>query len=161
MTRIFVPYTELQVATQVALIPYPYEPIELTDDYQYWQFLRERWEAGENFINIEHDCIPWPGAIESLEQCPYNWCGFWYHLKCHRQFPLDSRKDSIPLGCVKIGKEVIQRTIDIWKWPVSYDYCDQNLSLHARGKSTLPSALSIYCKRKPRSAMIITWELKI
>lgn len=32
------------------------------------------WNAGDTFITVEHDIIPWPGAIDGLISCPEPWC---------------------------------------------------------------------------------------
>jgi hypothetical protein len=38
------------------------------------------WNAGDPFIVVEHDVVPWPGAIAKLAECPNGWCTHDYPL---------------------------------------------------------------------------------
>jgi len=48
--------------------------------YSYDLLFRELWAAGTPFILVEHDVLPWPGALVELWACPEPWCGFPYHV---------------------------------------------------------------------------------
>lgn len=118
--KIYVPYTKLSEATQIALVGYDYIPVDVSVR-GYSDFLLERWREGESFINIEHDVVPWPGAIEAIAECPEPWCGYAYHVGAS----LDPHPYWHPmLGCVKIGAELIRRTADCWDSPVEFFDCD-------------------------------------
>lgn len=124
--RIFVPFTEIQTATRVALIGYDYTAVQLNDDYSYGDYFRQRWRSGESFINVEHDCVPWPGALEKLWNCTQPWCAFNYGLPIHREHPLFGGS-AVPLGCTKISDRLIAVTPTLWDEPVEWSYCDQQL----------------------------------
>lgn len=106
--RVFVPHTRLQVATRVALRRVEHEPVELTAGYTYPDYWRDRWHAGEGFVNVEHDVVPWPGAVESLIECPAPWCAFGYHTN---DVFADRERSSYPyVGCVKFSARAIELT---------------------------------------------------
>lgn len=95
--RIFVPYTELQRATRIALRHHDYTTVNVarTGYLAYWQ---ARWKDGQTFINVEHDVVPWPGALEQLWECPKPWCAFGY-AEPVPGYPV--------LGCAKFSAEAI------------------------------------------------------
>lgn len=122
--KIYVPYTNLSEATRIALINYDYIPVDL-NNREYSEFLSERWQEGESFVTVEHDVIPWPGAIESIIDCPEPWCGYAYHTGAS----LDPHMYWHPmLGCTKIGKEFISRTPGCWDASVAWYDCDVQLA---------------------------------
>ena len=124
LMKIYVPYTNLLQATQIALVEYDYIPVDLKDQ-AYSDFLRERWAEGESFINIEHDIVPWPGAIEEIAECPEPWCGYAYHTGPS----LDPHPYWHPmLGCVKLGAELIRRTAGMWDEHIMFFLCDSTLA---------------------------------
>ncbi len=106
------------------MINYDYIPIDL-GAREYSDFLKERWDDRESFINVEHDVVPWSGAIESLIDCPEPWCGYAYHVGASR----DPHPYWHPmLGCTKIGLELIERIPDCWDSPVAWYDCDVQLA---------------------------------
>lgn len=59
------------------------------------------WNIGEPFVIVEHDVVPWPGAVEELHACAEPWCAFAYS-------PLDgplADHDGPPMGCAKFTPE--------------------------------------------------------
>lgn len=44
--------------------------------YRYGRNFAALWNKGEPFIHVEHDIVPWPGAIKELIECPEPWCTF-------------------------------------------------------------------------------------
>jgi len=54
--------------------------VKLERDFSYDQLFRGLWAEGKPFIIVEHDIIPWPGAVQQLWACPEPWCGFPYHV---------------------------------------------------------------------------------
>ncbi len=52
----------------------------LEGDYDYDLLLRRLWKEGSPFVIVEHDIVPWPGAIDELWACPEPWCGFPYQV---------------------------------------------------------------------------------
>lgn len=54
--------------------------VKLERDFSYDQLFRELWATGQPFILVEHDIVPWPGAVQQLWTCPEPWCGFPYYV---------------------------------------------------------------------------------
>jgi hypothetical protein len=54
--------------------------VKLERDLSYDQLFRELWDKAEPFILVEHDIVPWPGAVQELWACPEPWCGFPYSV---------------------------------------------------------------------------------
>ena len=54
--------------------------VKLDSELSYDVLFRELWAKGEPFILVEHDIIPWPGAVQELWTCPEPWCGFPYYV---------------------------------------------------------------------------------
>src|ERR1700752_1918127 len=108
--RIFCPFTDVHNATLTALSKYFWTELLFVDCSQEWAFpnyFRQRWNEGETFINIEHDVVPWLGAVEELWDCPHDWCYFDYHSmpgKCECEPP--------PIGLVKFSETFIQQVPD-------------------------------------------------
>lgn len=65
--------------------------------YRYAEQIREWWNEREPFIVVEHDIVPWPGAVESLADCSEPWCAFSYGP--HEAF---IRYGSVPMGMFKV-----------------------------------------------------------
>jgi len=75
------------------------------DDYHYGDKLAQYWHRGEDFINIEHDIAPWPGAVEELWDCTSLWCT--------HQYPIGhSGKFQKGLGLIKFSSSLIERYPD-------------------------------------------------
>ena len=124
--KVYVPFHgEVSIATRCALVETTYTPVALSDDpHDYARYFAARWAEGETFINVEHDVVPWPGAIEALLACSEPWCCYGYHQSCHRQTGIGIAG---PLGCVKITAELIAATPGAWDEPCAWDYCDCRL----------------------------------
>jgi len=86
--KIVVPYVEtngtssvldavkLNLATQ-GLKP---KLVKLERTFSYDQLFRSLWKDNKPFILVEHDIVPWPGALRELWKCQEPWCGFPYYI---------------------------------------------------------------------------------
>lgn len=83
------------------------------NDGAYADYFTERWAMQERFINLEHDVIPWPGALEEIWECPEDWCSYGYDPG--EILPLDGGY----LNCIKFSARLIEATKDIWVPPLS------------------------------------------
>jgi hypothetical protein len=137
--KIYIPYTEIQPATRIALIGYEYIPKFLLGEYGYQQYFKDRWDDGESFINIEHDCVPWGGSIDELENCPELWCCFDYSLPNHKLRSLEEEVNGIPLGLMKISGNMIKQLKGCWDKPVFWYQCDIHLT-----KTALEHGLKVH-----------------
>lgn len=131
-TEAFVPYSgPIPLLTRFA-VPGA-QLVEMTNETAYPDWLAERWLLGVGFVVVEHDVVPWPGAINDLLLCERPWCGFSYETGVHHRVPT--------FGCVKLGAELIAATPDAFsmarwhteRFPRDWRYCDQQLALVAEG----------------------------
>lgn len=131
--RIYVPYTDLSAATQVALLGYQYEKVDVSaDDFAYYRHFAQRWAQRQTWVNVEHDCVPWPGALEELMRCPEPWCTFEYSLPCLRERPMHHPTSTVPLGCTKFGADLMAGTLDMWEEPLVWWVVDGRVTTAAR-----------------------------
>ena len=104
--RVFVPFTEVRRRTRQALELYNPSFVDCgASQWAYPEFFQARWAEGETFINVEHDVVPWPGAIEQLWDCPHDWCWFSYP---------GWTADEAPFGCVKFSAALIAEHPGVW-----------------------------------------------
>ena len=62
------------------------------DVYAYDRLFRRLWAEGEPFVIVEHDNLPWPGAVQRLWECDRPWCAFEYLMLGELR---------VALGCTK------------------------------------------------------------
>lgn len=86
--NIIVPFAETNgtsavfdaVKLNLAVQGYVPRLVQLEGDFSYDLLFRQLWAEGQPFIIVEHDILPWPGALQELWTCPKPWCGFPYHV---------------------------------------------------------------------------------
>lgn len=131
--RVFLPYTRIQPVTRYAMRHYEYTAVRLDGTDGYSRFLEERWNEAEDFVNVEHDVIPWRGAIEEIKACPQPWCTFLTDV--------DNKMFRIPtLNVAKFGAQLLRDHPIDWaaqrvdKFP-SWQHCDSwiKIGLETRG----------------------------
>jgi hypothetical protein len=120
--KIYIPYSNyIQEATLISLKGYDRETVLMVSNGSYLKYFQERWEEEESFINIEHDVVPWPGAIDELEHCQELWCGY-----CYKKFELGNEY----FGCVRFSQELIKLIPDVWNEREQYSKEYGNLDVH-------------------------------
>ena len=64
--------------------------VKLEHVYSYGEFLNAKWLEHQNHpvIIVEHDCLPYPGAIQDILQCPEKTCSFGGTLQCAKFTPI-------------------------------------------------------------------------
>ena len=133
---VFVPHTRLNPATRVFLAQaqatgHDIRLVDVSDDpHAYLKHMRDRWAEGAPFINIEHDIVPWPGALESLECCPQMWCAFGYDTLA-RDFLQP------PLGLARFSAEFIYSLPDLWLDDLPWQALDEHLYRYAQREGYL------------------------
>lgn len=121
--RVFVPYTNVQAATAAALESYVVTFVDCSvSEWAYLDYIQARWVEGQRFVNVEHDVVPWPGAIEQVWDCPHDWCWFSYP---------DWFGPVPPFGLVKFSSSFIEQTRDMW--------IERRRSLEVNGTSWWPA----------------------
>lgn len=107
--KVIVPYTDIVPGLELALLMdrVPALYVRMEDDLNYWYVLRELWQERETFILVEHDVIPWPGALKLLWDCPEPWCANPYKLAHDNGF-------TTALGCTKFDKSLMEKVPELW-----------------------------------------------
>jgi hypothetical protein len=110
--RIYVPAIEVQALTRHLLEMGGYEWLPVTVDtaWGYSDYLQARWDERRDFINLEQDIVFWDGALETLWECPLEWCVYQY-----RRNELIHEHSTPFLGCAKITARLIEKLPDVWK----------------------------------------------
>jgi hypothetical protein len=111
--RVVVPFTELHLATDIALqnlAPHA-ERIDVSaaayPATAYWELLKRMWADGESFIVIEHDIEIHDSVLESFETCAEPWCVFPYLYRGRSLFENG-------LGCVRFSDRLIETTPNLF-----------------------------------------------
>ncbi len=79
--KVICPNTHIAPETRAALdhCGYPWESADVSgSDTAYTQLLQKLWRDGDTFALVEHDIVPWRGALAELAACPRDWCAFQY-----------------------------------------------------------------------------------
>lgn len=100
---IVVPFTDLAPETKAALECDRLRPryVDVSDDdWAYWRLLDGLWRDGATFVIVEHDIVPWPGAVRAMLDCQSDWCAYPY---------LMGSIEGTAFGCTKFGAGVIAR----------------------------------------------------
>jgi hypothetical protein len=123
--KVVVPYTKLHPVTEFVLTSYRPEYVDVSAPDGYRQFFKGLWERRETVIIVEHDIVPWPGALDELWQCPCTWGSYTYHLHgglgIHHGF-----------GCTKLSARLMEETSDVWESSSGWNMLDQVLFFEAR-----------------------------
>jgi hypothetical protein len=88
----------------------------------YGQTLTRYWQVGQSFINVEHDIVPWPGALEKLWSCgpdvvDARWCGYEYPVGY-------SGKYGRSLGCVLFHGDFMRAHPDVSWADIRWNHLD-------------------------------------
>jgi hypothetical protein len=107
------------------------EVVIMADDLAYGRLLAALWTTGEGFILVEHDIVPWPGALARLATCSASFCAYRYPL---------GGSTGCELGCVRFGTDLLRSHPDLpiaWSG-VTWQYLDTRLfkALRACGHDT-------------------------
>lgn len=116
--KVFLPFTRLRSETYHAIPDGVLVP--LTDRTNgYGQYFKERWDAGEGFVNVEQDVVPKEGLIDEMVGCQSEVCFASY---VYPGQPERLNRGTY-LGCVKISDKFIQRN------PTLFDNQPMNWSM--------------------------------
>lgn len=59
-----------------------------------------RWRDGEEFAVVEHDVVPWPGALAALAGCEALWCA--------HEYPVGLGTVAAALGCTRFSARLLR-----------------------------------------------------
>lgn len=76
------------------------EVVVLDNGYGYGRLLDRLWADGETFVLLEHDVVPWPGAVDALLACDEPWCV--------HEYPFAANAVRWALGCVKVAERLLR-----------------------------------------------------
>lgn len=103
--RIICPYyPEVSPQTKEALKDYDVDYVKLDNGLGYWRLLKSLWEKPEDVIIVEHDVVPWMGAIEQLETCDHDYCGYGY----------TEEGKEVNFGCAKLTAKHMSQIPNLW-----------------------------------------------
>jgi len=134
--KVIVPYAgELNPVVRQVLsyygVPVDYRNMSW-NPYNYQYLLREIWKKREPVVIVEHDILPWPGAIEELWQCSCAWGAYTYQL--HGGLGIYHG-----FGCTKLTPQLMQAVPDVWEGDLmNWDVLDQHLFFAARAAGFEP-----------------------
>ena len=80
------------------------------DDFAYGRALARLWSRGGELIVVEHDIVPWPGAISAISGCDAPWCAY--------QFPPNPQQLEWALGCLRVSERIVRAHPDapqVWE----------------------------------------------
>ena len=106
---IIIPTTSIGTPTALALTMEGLEVREvmMNDYHHYGRLVTEQWQSGQGFILLEHDVIPWPGALAEMDACAQECCAFEYPSGKIIEEPRSGWCSS--LGCVKFATSLVER----------------------------------------------------
>lgn len=110
---ILVPYTVKDAKQQKHLELEGYIPTYVyvgNHPHSYYEVLQAQWAIGRDFILLEHDVFPWPGALEQMSECNEVWCGHDY------LYPPIIRQFLLGIGCMKFSSKLIEKVPDFFKY---------------------------------------------
>lgn len=101
------------------------------DEDAYRRVLLNIWQTHETVIIVEHDIIPWPGAIEELLACSCQWGTYSYKTN-------GGTGVAHMLGCAKLTPGLMDAVPTVWDDPAPWWELDQRLFFAAREKGIEP-----------------------
>jgi hypothetical protein len=125
--QVVVPYTKLHPVTEYVLnsykLPVWFVPVDGDDGYR--RLMLNLWRERKSVIIVEHDIVPWPGAIEELWNCSCHWGAYSYQID-------GGIGIYHGLGCTKITTHLMDAVPTIWERPEPWHLLDQILFFEAR-----------------------------
>lgn len=105
--KIICPYTHLSEATEMVLKAEYFNEVRFVDvggsDEAYFNLVHQLWKEAETFILVEHDIVPWPGAIKMIYDCEMPLCA------CPAPIGMfNGNYSGMGVGIVKLGKALMQ-----------------------------------------------------
>jgi len=78
--------------------------------FGYGKLVADLWRQGRGFILVEHDIVPWPGALKAMWECSRDWCGYPYLYDYHTYEAKSRRRylRSHAIGCVKFSDVLVK-----------------------------------------------------
>lgn len=132
--KIIVPYyRQVHPVTWAVLRTYDFCPllVEMHDDDDYRQLLHRLWREREPVIIVEHDIVPWPGAVEELWACPCKWGTYSYRIN-------GGIGIAHALGCAKLTADLMDVVPSVWDEPAPWHTLDRKLFFAARERGLEP-----------------------
>jgi hypothetical protein len=81
--------------------------VVMNDRLHYGRMFTEQWQSRHGFILVEHDVVPWPGALSELDACQEELCAFEYPAGTVIEEPRSGW--CVSLGCTKFATSLVQR----------------------------------------------------
>ena len=75
----------------------------MQDDLHYGRLLAENWRG--DVIVLEHDVVPWVGAMDAISDCSEPWCVY--------RYPFAPNAIRWALGCLRVNSELVAAHPDL------------------------------------------------
>lgn len=75
--------------------------VVMNDYHHYGRLFTELWQSRQGFVLVEHDIVPWPGALAEMDACAEEFCAF--------RYPAAAEGWCISLGCTKFATSLVER----------------------------------------------------
>ncbi len=75
------------VKLNLEILGFPANFVKMRHEYSYGEFLNQLWDKGDMFVIVEHDCFPYPNALNDILGCPEPICSFGGTLQCAKITP--------------------------------------------------------------------------
>lgn len=138
MLPILIPTTRTGTAAALALTMEGLEVTEvaMSDRLHYARTFTEQWQSGRGFILVEHDVVPWPGALRQLDACAEELCAFEYPSSAIVDEPRSGW--TVSLGCTKFSSALLERVpYDVGWQNRGWDELDGAVFATLQGKATM------------------------
>jgi hypothetical protein len=125
--KLVVPYSNLHPVTRQVIESYKLgaQFVALGGPLEYGRLLRWLWQEEETVVIVEHDIVPWPGAVEELYNCMGMWCSCSYlYAGGYGLYH--------GLGCTKISGNLMRALPHLWDGDLEWFSLDQRLLFAAR-----------------------------
>lgn len=83
----------------------PCEIVALQGDYDYGEAVAGMWAQGDEIVVLEHDVVPWPGAMNAISGCEHPWCVY--------EYPFAPNALGHAIGCLRVSEELVRSDLDL------------------------------------------------
>lgn len=108
--------------------------VAMYDELDYARALAEIWEMGEEFCLLEHDVVPWAGAMANIKGCDQPWCVY--------DYPFHPDRIGHALGCLRVSEILVRGFPDLPKRWIDTPWRDLESAVYR-------SLITVSGERKP------------
>lgn len=110
-----------------------FHAVVMEDDLHYGRLWADLWQRHESFVIVEHDVVPWPGALYMMMDCARHWCSYMYPAAPHNL--------TDALGCIKVGVTLMDNYPNLYQ-----DYLWAKTPWNQLDGKIIPALISTFVK---------------